>query len=177
MSQKTKHRKYMREWTARNPEKKATNDANSYRRHRDERLEKAAAYRRKNRKKIKAWQRAYQKRCPRVFRASWQRWNSKPENRLTALFAKARLRGHPYELRVKYALRANPPTHCSCCRKLLDYSVGRGMNKDDSPSLDRWDNTKGYLLDNVRIICYRCNELKRDGTLEEFKNLGRYTRK
>ena len=58
MSQKTKHRRYMRVWTARNPEKKATNDANSYRRHRESRLKKAAAYRRRNRKKIKLWQRA-----------------------------------------------------------------------------------------------------------------------
>ena len=91
-----------------------------------------------------------------------------------ALFAKARLRGHQYELRVKYMLRANPPTHCACCQKVLDYSVGRGYDTRDSPSLDRWDNTKGYILGNVRVVCFRCNELKRDGTLKEFKNLVRY---
>ena len=90
------------------------------------------------------------------------------------MFAKARLRGHQYELRVKYMLRANPPTHCACCQKVLDYSVGRGYDKRDSPSLDRWDNTKGYILGNVRVVCFRCNELKRDGTLKEFKNLVRY---
>lgn len=71
-------------------------------------------------------------------------------------------------------LVANPPTHCACCRKKLDYSTGRGLDKRDSPSLDRWDNSQGYTLENTKVICYRCNELKRDATLAEMKVIVRY---
>lgn len=55
MTRKVKHRLYMRRWSVLNPEKKAKNDANSYRRHRGSRLKKAAKYRREHSTKIKAW--------------------------------------------------------------------------------------------------------------------------
>ncbi len=142
-------------------------DADYYRRHRSERLQKAAVYRRKNHKKIIELQR-------RNHRAVYQKFMAKPTNRMLYLYKKAILRGHPFELRVRYVLVANPPTHCACCEKQLDYSTGRGFNKRDSPSLDRWDNSRGYTLDNTRVVCYRCNELKRDATLDEIKNLVRY---
>lgn len=40
-----------------------------------------------------------------------------------------------------------------------------------SPSLDRFDSSKGYIKDNVHVISWRANRLKSDGTLEEFRNL------
>lgn len=38
---------------------------------------------------------------------------------------------------------------------------------DSSPSLDRIDTNKGYIKDNIRIICNRANRIKADATLEE----------
>lgn len=145
-----------------------------YRRHRDEILRRVAAYRKKNKKRILRWQRAYAKRNPKRFRASYRKYYATPKNRMVTLFTHATQRGRPYDLRLKYLLMANPPSHCACCQKLLDYSVGRGQDKKDSPSLDRWDNSKGYTLDNTHVVCYRCNELKRDATLSELKLLVRY---
>lgn len=44
-------------------------------------------------------------------------------------------------------------------------------NKDSSPSLDRIDSSKGYIKGNVQVISWRANNLKADGTLEDFLKL------
>lgn len=43
-----------------------------------------------------------------------------------------------------------------------------------SPSLDRFDNDKGYVKDNVRVISKRANRLKSDMSLAECKLLLNY---
>lgn len=48
------------------------------------------------------------------------------------------------------------------------YKLRRGEN---SPSLDRIDNTKGYVPGNVRVISWRANRLKNDATPEELQLL------
>jgi hypothetical protein len=40
---------------------------------------------------------------------------------------------------------------------------------DSSPSLDRIDPKKGYVVGNVRIICNRANRIKSDATLKELE--------
>ncbi len=42
------------------------------------------------------------------------------------------------------------------------------------PSLDRIDNGKGYVPENVRVISYRANRLKSDATLEEMEKIVAY---
>lgn len=46
--------------------------------------------------------------------------------------------------------------------------------KDNSPSLDRIDNSKGYVKGNVCVISYRANSIKRDGNIEELKKIIEY---
>lgn len=46
-----------------------------------------------------------------------------------------------------------------------------GGDKDSSPSLDRIDSNKGYVKGNVQVISWRANNLKSNGTLEEFIKL------
>lgn len=49
---------------------------------------------------------------------------------------------------------------------------GEGVGKNDNnPSLDRIDSDKGYIKGNVQVISWRANNLKADGTLEEFIKL------
>jgi hypothetical protein len=45
---------------------------------------------------------------------------------------------------------------------------------DHLPSLDRVDNSKGYVRGNVRVISWRANYLKKNLTLEQMKRLLHY---
>jgi hypothetical protein len=42
---------------------------------------------------------------------------------------------------------------------------------DDSPSLDRINNCRGYIKDNIRIISNRANRLKIDASLVELEKI------
>ena len=53
----------------------------------------------------------------------------------------------------------------------IPLQISKGPRKNNSPSLDRINNSKGYTRDNTRVISWRANHLKHDGTLEEFKKL------
>lgn len=44
-----------------------------------------------------------------------------------------------------------------------------GKRSASSPSLDRWDNTLGYTLQNTRVISLRANTLKNDATVPEME--------
>ena len=42
------------------------------------------------------------------------------------------------------------------------------------PSLDRWDNTKGYIPGNVFVISMRANMLKSNVSREEILQIAKY---
>lgn len=48
------------------------------------------------------------------------------------------------------------------------------MIRDHSPSLDRIDNTKGYVRGNVVVVSGRANRLKSDSTADELRALARF---
>lgn len=62
----------------------------------------------------------------------------------------------------------NIPSHCPILGIPLKHNIGSGFH-NDSPSLDRIHNSKGYSKDNVRVISNRANLLKCDATLEELE--------
>lgn len=68
-----------------------------------------------------------------------------------------------------------PPTKCKSCKETLDYTVGKGQSsRGKNPSFDRIDNNKGYIKDNVAIICMKCNNLKSDATLQDLEYIVNY---
>jgi hypothetical protein len=82
---------------------------------------------------------------------------------------RARAKNIPFDDRI-YRLKESPLLDCACCHRPLVYTTRRGIEgRRSSPSLDRLENTEGYTLENTRVICYRCNEVKGDATLAELK--------
>lgn len=60
------------------------------------------------------------------------------------------------------------PTRCPVLGVELIPGTRGGAN-NNSPSIDRFDSTKGYVAGNVYVISCRANVLKNNGTLEEHK--------
>lgn len=65
---------------------------------------------------------------------------------------------------------------CPCCGIRIDYNFKFGQRNNASPSIDRVNSGGGYTLDNVALICWRCNNLKRDATVEELEAITRWMR-
>lgn len=65
------------------------------------------------------------------------------------------------------------PGKCPCCDGRIAMRSGptKSGPTPESPSIDRMDSTLGYVAGNVAIICWRCNELKRDASLDELKRI------
>ena len=53
---------------------------------------------------------------------------------------------------------------------------GRKGPSDNSPSVDCFNNDLGYTSNNIRVISFRANTLKRDATIEELERVIAYMR-
>lgn len=58
----------------------------------------------------------------------------------------------------------------------IKLKAGKGKCCPTSPSLDRIDNSKGYIPGNVQVISYRANAIKNNATPEELMKVARYMR-
>jgi len=61
------------------------------------------------------------------------------------------------------------PNICPVLGIPLFRNVGGVNGSANSPSIDRIDNTKGYIKGNVQIISNRANSLKSDASIEELE--------
>jgi 5-methylcytosine-specific restriction endonuclease McrA len=52
--------------------------------------------------------------------------------------------------------------HCECCDISFDLGPKNGKFNDASPSVDRFDSSLGYSVENTALICWRCNNIKRN---------------
>ena len=67
----------------------------------------------------------------------------------------------------------NLPTKCP----ILNIPIVVGCDRqdlDNAPSVDRVDNSKGYVPSNCRIISYRANRLKNSASRQELQAVLRY---
>ena len=65
------------------------------------------------------------------------------------------------------------PATCPVLGITLVRARGKGP-RDDSPSIDRIDNTKPYTKGNVRVISWRANRIKGNSTLAELRAIVAY---
>ena len=80
--------------------------------------------------------------------------------------ARAKKKGLEFTITVEDIIL---PPHCP----ILGMEMSRGTltKRASSPSLDRIDNSKGYVQGNVQVISLRANRMKNDSTIQELKAL------
>lgn len=116
----------------------------------------------------------------KAYMSKWHRERlSKPANRIRFMITGARYRasksGMVFDSEL-YEIYGNKiPTHCACCGVELDYKMTKRHRYARGPSLDRVDSFGGYTVDNVNVVCIRCNMIKNDSSYEELKLLTEYT--
>lgn len=52
--------------------------------------------------------------------------------------------------------------NCECCSIPFHLGLKHGQKNDASPSFDRFDLSEAYTLKNTALICWRCNNIKRN---------------
>jgi hypothetical protein len=68
-------------------------------------------------------------------------------------------------------LKSIYPTDNKCPVFGVELKFGDAGFRDNSPSIDKIDPSKGYTLDNVQVISWRANRLKADATIQELELL------
>lgn len=66
------------------------------------------------------------------------------------------------------------PDYCPVLGIKLE--TGDRKNHYNAPSIDRVDNTKGYIKSNIMIISTKANILKKDATIDELIMIGNFYR-
>lgn len=86
--------------------------------------------------------------------------------------SRAKAKGIPFTITVD---DITIPSHCPVLGIELVKGTGRGP-KENSPSLDRFDPTLGYVPGNVYVISARANKIKSDATIDELEKVLAYAR-
>lgn len=86
--------------------------------------------------------------------------------------ARATVKGWVFNITIDY-LAHIWPTHCPILGILLMCNRG-GKPHDGSPSIDRTDSSKGYVVGNIAIISYKANVIKNSGTADEHRMIANY---
>ena len=79
-------------------------------------------------------------------------------------------RGRANKKQIEFNLTIEDIVIPECCPVLhikLQRQLGKGKILDTSPSLDRIDNSKGYIKGNVQVISTKANAMKSSANKEE----------
>ena len=87
---------------------------------------------------------------------------------LSTMKQRAAFKGLPFDLTAEDLV---VPEFCPVLGIKLVFDVN---DNDARPSADRFDNDKGYVKGNVRVISLRANRLKSDATIDELRRVLKY---
>ncbi len=91
------------------------------------------------------------------------------DNRAFVMFNTAKGRANKFNLEFNIEpCDVVIPEMCPYLNIPISLETGRGRKKD-GPSLDRIDNTKGYIKGNVQVISNLANTMKNSATIDELK--------
>lgn len=140
----------------------------------------------KNSARKKAYHKKYDAQPARVAaRLAWQRNNPdkivvyktrwRTKNPRNALLVQTRFNAKRHNLEFSITEKdLSWPTHCPVLKLELVYVSTRGKNLDYAATIDRHDNTKGYVPGNVFVISARANRVKNDATPSELVAIAAY---
>lgn len=98
---------------------------------------------------------------------SWAHEN--PIKRLVVLARlRARRKGIPCTITHEHV---RVPDRCPALGIPLEFGSG---NRDNSPSIDRLDSSRGYTPDNIIVVSSRANRLKNNATVEELRLVAQF---
>lgn len=69
------------------------------------------------------------------------------------------------------------PEYCPILNIKLECHSGISGGRDNSPALDRIDNSKGYIKDNVIVISHLANMMKSSANTEQLKAFAKWVNK
>lgn len=131
--------------------------------------EKSKQWRLDNPEKYKSTQAAYRKKNAKKLSKYIGQWMAdNPEKRMfTAVKSRAKKQNIPFELDLN---DIKIPVTCP----ILNIPIikefkenGKRGPKTNSPSMDRIDNTKGYVKGNIQVISNKANVMKNSATPEQ----------
>ena len=102
--------------------------------------------------------------------------NSRRRNPRNHLVTDARARAKRYGVPADITIAdIDWVTHCPVFGIELIYGRTKGAGqRANSATLDRRDNSKGYIKGNVFVISHRANRIKSDATAEELAAVAKY---
>ena len=103
---------------------------------------------------------------------------------------RAKTKGLEYNLTTQYVIdKLHDIQHCEICNCVLEcgfndksqweyVTIGgrQRVIRINAPSIDRIDNTVGYTIHNIGIVCFRCNELKTSKSLSDIRYMAENTK-
>lgn len=163
-------------YCAENKERRAAVNKARYEAKREELLAQMREHRANNRERINQQAREYRAaNKERLAAEARRRYHAtkaaKAKNSLVAgAKRRAQEKGLDFDLTVD---GLTWPDTCPVLGITLTYN-GAESTRDTRASLDRIDCTKGYTMDNVRVISQRANRIKSDATAEELRKIAAY---
>ena len=116
---------------------------------------------------------SYCKKCLNIRQKIWVK-NNPEQKMLSDAKTRAKISNIEFDLKKDDIII---PEYCPVLGIKLQSNRENKKNRNNSPSLDRIDNEKGYTKENIMIISWRANKLKNNGTLEEFEAIVNYMKK
>ena len=117
----------------------------------------------RNKEKHKARAKAWQQAHPEQARELNRNWRQKNLQKMLLINAKrnAKNNNREFDLTLEDIVI---PTHCPILGIELTFG---GKRNNSSYSVDRIDNSKGYIKGNIQIISWLANRMKSDATQEQ----------
>jgi hypothetical protein len=122
------------------------------------------------------YNRAWRKKRKQELGDYWTSYNNRWRAKHPARYILQTARNRAKKLNLEFNLTEGDisiPAVCPILNIPLFSTVGKGIS-GNSPSIDRIDNSLGYVKGNVQVISWRANDLKSNGTLGEFRSLVRW---